>query len=438
MNTLDTKAARGLLDACIAAPADDAPRMAWANAVGGERGELVVIQCELARGGLPRETAIARRRREAELLARHGKAWAGLDGLAESWTFRRGFVEEANVDARTFAEKGEALFAAAPLLARVEFEGLHDVALDEIAGRLERALSSPYFARLRGLRFDRVGNTVETDRDTHPHDFQSAGSNVLKRVIETGSLRALRALELPRCALSSQDVARLADSPDAAGLVELDLRYQQVDRYMGLYPADVQKVVDSPNLARLEALDISGALGRAPWLGGQTRAQRAEADLKQSRRDPALIKHTRILGLRRLGLAACRFNDGMFDALAAAPFRLLEWLNVSQSDFFAEDFERFGAAPGLAGLVELVFDGPSKYTFNAKMAAALGAATRFDALRILRLRNCYMDEVAARTLLVSPLARRLEIIDLRWNREPEKSADALRKLFDGLLLLGEK
>ena len=30
-------------------------------------------------------------------------------------------------------------------------------------------------------------------------------------------------------------------------------------------------IVDSPNLARLESLDISNALGHAPWLGGQTR-----------------------------------------------------------------------------------------------------------------------------------------------------------------------
>jgi len=45
-----------MLDALIvqiqAAPNDDAPRLAWANAVGGERGELVIVQCRLASGAV--------------------------------------------------------------------------------------------------------------------------------------------------------------------------------------------------------------------------------------------------------------------------------------------------------------------------------------------------------------------------------------------------
>ena len=40
-----------LLEECAARPDDDAPRLAWADLVGGERGELVVLQCDLARGG---------------------------------------------------------------------------------------------------------------------------------------------------------------------------------------------------------------------------------------------------------------------------------------------------------------------------------------------------------------------------------------------------
>jgi hypothetical protein len=37
-----------LLEACRLAPDDDAPCLVWADAVGGERGELIVIQCDLA------------------------------------------------------------------------------------------------------------------------------------------------------------------------------------------------------------------------------------------------------------------------------------------------------------------------------------------------------------------------------------------------------
>lgn len=416
---------------------DDASRFAHANAIGGERGELIAIQCVLASGKLRRDLAIERRQREAELLAQSGEAWAGLAGLASAWTFRRGFVDAARIDAKVFAQKAEAIFTAAPTLTRVEFVGLHDIEHDEIARRLDAVLASAFFSRLRGIRFDRVGNTVETDMDTHPHDFESAGSAVLRRLLESGRLRTLSSLELPRCALSFSDIARLVDSTDVAGVVELDVGHQSVDRYMGLYPNSVQAIVESPQLARLEVLGVAGALGHAPWTAGSTRAQRAEASRKQSERDPELMKHPRVLGLRRLSIADGGFSDGMIEALATAPFERLELLDISQNELFADDLERLGAAPGLANLVELVCNGPSKYTVSTKMAAALGLAARFDSLKVLRLRNGYMSLETARTLLSSPLAARLEVIDLRRNGEVSANDASLRKLFDGVLLTGE-
>ncbi|MBA3499354.1 MAG: hypothetical protein H0T65_03220, partial [Deltaproteobacteria bacterium] len=52
-----------ILAECAANPDDDAPRLVWADLVGGERGELVVIQCDLARGGLTAAEARVRRQR---------------------------------------------------------------------------------------------------------------------------------------------------------------------------------------------------------------------------------------------------------------------------------------------------------------------------------------------------------------------------------------
>src|SRR5688572_29851145 len=96
-----------LLEASRLAPDDDAPRLVWADAVGGERGELVVIQCDLARGGLAPAEVAARRRRERELLANRGAEWAGLDDLGARFEFRRGFVEAIEIGAKLFADKGE-------------------------------------------------------------------------------------------------------------------------------------------------------------------------------------------------------------------------------------------------------------------------------------------------------------------------------------------
>ena len=98
-----------MLDALIAqiqaAPDDDAPRLAWANAVGGERGEFVELQCRLASGPLTDRDEFRRlRARERELLFANGVAWSGLAGEYPSLcTFRRGFVESAASSARTTA-----------------------------------------------------------------------------------------------------------------------------------------------------------------------------------------------------------------------------------------------------------------------------------------------------------------------------------------------
>jgi hypothetical protein len=86
--------ANEVLAECAANPDDDAPRLVWADLVGGERGELVVLQCDLARGAI----STARRARERELLDRNGIAWAGsLPRIASRWSFRRGFIEAAKL-----------------------------------------------------------------------------------------------------------------------------------------------------------------------------------------------------------------------------------------------------------------------------------------------------------------------------------------------------
>jgi len=94
-----TTAGAELVADILANPDDDAPRLVWADRIGGERGELVVIQCDLARGDLAPADHLARRRREQALLAQHGIAWAGeISYLARAWQYRRGFVEAVLVD----------------------------------------------------------------------------------------------------------------------------------------------------------------------------------------------------------------------------------------------------------------------------------------------------------------------------------------------------
>ena len=81
-----------LLAAIRAAPADDAPRLVYADWLDEhgqpERAEFIRLQCELARRGDP-----ALRRREAELLAAHHDAFAGpLAAPHLRFRFARGFI----------------------------------------------------------------------------------------------------------------------------------------------------------------------------------------------------------------------------------------------------------------------------------------------------------------------------------------------------------
>jgi hypothetical protein len=135
-----------LLAACRRAPDDDAPRLVWADAVGGER----------------------------ELLTAHGRRWAGLVGLTaikRRVEFRRGFVEAVELDASTLATRGDELFRRAPLLRSVTAVGLGAVSGEGRAithpplDRLRALIESPVLPRLSGLHFEGVGRWAPPGAD---------------------------------------------------------------------------------------------------------------------------------------------------------------------------------------------------------------------------------------------------------------------------------
>lgn len=107
---------------------DEADRLVEADALlakGDLRGELIVVQCELARGGFDRARGAALRQREHDLLREHGKEWtAPLEGLALQPVFRGGFVDEVTIDAKTFAAREAELWDEAPRLRWIRVTGL--------------------------------------------------------------------------------------------------------------------------------------------------------------------------------------------------------------------------------------------------------------------------------------------------------------------------
>lgn len=141
---MESGAAATLADALfrivLDVPAADAPRLAWADLVGGARGWFVRLQCELAalyqNGGravdadtdvaMHRNCRVSRLERyQHNLLKRHGNKWrwqstgAVLGGVGTLpyglHHFRRGFVEHVQCSAEMWLAHAAALCGAAPV-----------------------------------------------------------------------------------------------------------------------------------------------------------------------------------------------------------------------------------------------------------------------------------------------------------------------------------
>src|SRR5262249_50631056 len=114
--------ADALLSGVCAEPDEDAPRLVYADWLGGQgdadRAQFIRTQCELAKlpPDDPRRAAL--QRRERALWRRHKKAWLEpLRGFT-CWpiVFRRGFVEDVKCSAAKFLEHAERLLRVTPVL----------------------------------------------------------------------------------------------------------------------------------------------------------------------------------------------------------------------------------------------------------------------------------------------------------------------------------
>jgi hypothetical protein len=189
-----------MLDALIAqiqaAPDDDALRLAWANAVGGERGELVIVQCRLASGPVTDHDEWRRlRARERELLVAHGVAWSGLAGeYPSSCMFRRGFVESAGFVC-SYDSRLDGILARLPLARSMSNDVVNQDDYD-----FAKLVANPRSSALAALQID--------------------GDRTIQRLVEQGV--APRALHLSKCSRASAKL--LADSGLLANVERLVLR----------------------------------------------------------------------------------------------------------------------------------------------------------------------------------------------------------------------
>ncbi|AMV28215.1 Leucine Rich repeats (2 copies) [Gemmata sp. SH-PL17] len=311
---------RPFLDAILATPDDDTPRLVFADWL-DERGQnddaaraaLIRAQCQLehlAPGSAARRVL---ERAAKAILKEHGERWAQeLAGakICRSWTFRRGFLDGVSMSATTFAQKAERLFEIAPTVRTATFP--------DASNEVTRLARCPYLARLASVDI---------------RDMCSCGycriENDLRALFGSKHTQSLTALNIA------------SDRMDATG---------------------AKSLAASAALARLTVLDVSDnplgatgvlALAKSKHLGNLKSLHLARTELGSAGAE-ALAKVKNLPALEHLSLCGNALTADAVRALVAAPvFTQVKSLDLSQNPLRAPGAKLLAAVPAGAKLEHL-------------------------------------------------------------------------------------
>jgi uncharacterized protein (TIGR02996 family) len=222
----------------LESPEEDTPRRIYADwlldhydPVCVARGELIHLQCELARLPPEAERRGALLQRERQLLEAHAREWGSPFGRlgCTCWEFRRGFVEGVGMPASAFLAQATRLFRAGPV---------RELKLYQVGSLLPEVASSPFLARVRTLDLE---NNELGDADiaalagsAHLGELETLllWCNHLGdagvRALVAGRLPRLRRLDLAGNSVADAGAATLAASSLLRGLAILDLTGNQI------------------------------------------------------------------------------------------------------------------------------------------------------------------------------------------------------------------
>jgi uncharacterized protein (TIGR02996 family) len=308
--------ADAFLQAVVAEPDDDAPRLVfadWLEDHGDEaRAEFIRAQVELAKlpPGDPRRWEL--QDRERALLAEHGDAWAApVKGLVRRWQFRRGFVEAVSLPAAALLKHGDELFRLAPV------RHIHLRNLEELPALLRKWRAEETFAghlcRLSSL-------------DLAYNRLRDEGGLTL---LNLPRLPHLSALGLSHTSLTTEALRNLATSPVLASLTSLDCSATR----NGI--EDPQVLLTSPHLKRLTTLRLAACgLGNSGV--------------------EALLRLPLVSRLTALYLGHNHLGRGGVQALASSPAVAgLTTLDLSFNDVRPAGVRILAGSPHLGRLAEL-------------------------------------------------------------------------------------
>ncbi|HYY57394.1 MAG TPA: hypothetical protein VE842_08675 [Pyrinomonadaceae bacterium] len=185
---------RDLLQAVLENPDDDPPRRKYAQwrMIRGDflRANFIEIQLGLASPDTDQDSwqAYVFRRRERELVAEHGRAWAGqIAEWVDDYQFDRGFVELITMPASAFLERAHELFKLAPI---------RHLNLTQAGDWIKELLERGYLNNIHSLSMDRSNLT-----DHH-----------LRELVSDSNLPRLRWLSIGENKIGLDGVKALVDA----------------------------------------------------------------------------------------------------------------------------------------------------------------------------------------------------------------------------------
>ncbi|MBN9521269.1 TIGR02996 domain-containing protein [bacterium] len=339
---------RAILDAIVAAPDEDTPRLVyadWCDDNGlAERAEFVRVQVERARLPAWDAAQVPLRLRERELLHRYGEGWlAEMPAVPGArWEgFRRGVVAEvsfssfeamrkyahacravAPVEAVTvrWPRRGEARTAGRPITELQELTLTGRPFDDEIAW----LAGSPQLATVRTLAV--LGLSADD----------------LVTILASPHLSGLRALRLPSNGLGNAGVLALTQSPALTRLGELTLSgpgyYAEYYDDPIINAAGMRRLAGWPGLAGVRSLTLAGSDVRRDGLR-------------------ALLRSPHAAGIKELSLRSSRLDgQAMAEFEAAVSGLRLETLDLGENVLKDVGTEYVASAPCLAQLKLLRLD----------------------------------------------------------------------------------
>jgi uncharacterized protein (TIGR02996 family) len=310
-----------LFAAIIAHPAEDTPRLAYADWLdeNGDptRARFIRLQYEIEKLPPIGAKASKAKKEEEALLKKHEKQWAGeVAQLVDLARFRRGFIEWVRVTPAQFLQHAGRLFELAPIrMVRFEKTGPHMPAL----------VASPHFGRAEGVGF----SAYIMDQLGHDGRFEA--------LIAAPALARIRRLDLNMSSLDQRHAAQIARCPYLGAVEHLDLSYNSFNS------EGMRAILHTAPLPALRSLTIRG--------NGQVgeNAMRVIVDSPLADR------------LEHLDLGTHWFGDEPVRILAGAP-RLKRLLTLDLSDNKITDAGArvLAASPQLNGLQRLILRGHRK------------------------------------------------------------------------------